>query len=254
MFLLNKSINSLLLKRDTCLSPKRMDYLMNISRKHKYVYFETPKVACSTIKLTLQSIEGKTLSDSKDLHVKEKSSLLSPFGLSPLEFTKCLRSNDYFRFSFVRNPITRVLAAYLNKIDHPFQRNHKRIYLKYVKQFGVNEFRHISFNDFLFEINAMPRKELNSHWCPQSLLLSIDNINYNFIGKFENFDQDLNELLRLLGGRCNKNFTQHKKVVRKHATNASDKTSHFVNDQSLKYISSIYQDDFHVFNYECATQ
>ena len=38
-------------------SAKDLNYGVHISLKHKYIFVETPKVACSTIKMTLHRME-----------------------------------------------------------------------------------------------------------------------------------------------------------------------------------------------------
>lgn len=36
---------------------KDLSYAVHVSLKHKYIFVETPKVACSTVKMTLQRLE-----------------------------------------------------------------------------------------------------------------------------------------------------------------------------------------------------
>lgn len=71
---------------DSCqFTPKReFEYCIHISQRNSYIYFEVPKVACSTIKLKLQQIEAKTLGlspvseEMTVIHNKKQSLLLSP--------------------------------------------------------------------------------------------------------------------------------------------------------------------------------
>ena len=107
-------------KYTTCTSILGMNYAANVSLKHKYVYIETPKVACSTIKLTLQRLElgDDTFNPSfDDVHDRSFSPLLSLHSIS--EFEEVLEGDDYFRFCFARNPYVRTLSAYLDKVNQP---------------------------------------------------------------------------------------------------------------------------------------
>lgn len=98
------------------LSPEIFIYSTHISLKHNYLYVETPKVACSTIKKTLQTMEVENVNfhrDNPNIKVHENSLLLSPSSVG--DFQKLLNS-EIFKFCFSRNPYTRLLSAYLQKI------------------------------------------------------------------------------------------------------------------------------------------
>ena len=94
------------------------EYSINVSIKHRYVYIETPKVGCSTIKDTLQRMEldypDLQRSDPEMIHDRNYSPLLRPAQTWGLD--RLLHSRDFFVFCFVRNPYTRLLSAYLDKI------------------------------------------------------------------------------------------------------------------------------------------
>ena len=87
-----------------------------ISLKYRYLFCNTPKVACSTIKLTLAraELEDDTFEYENDeyIHDRELSPLLKPTMLpNPVD-----RLDRFFKFCFVRNPAARLLSAYLDKI------------------------------------------------------------------------------------------------------------------------------------------
>jgi sulfotransferase famil protein len=94
-----------------------LNYGANISLMHKYIYIETAKCGCSTIKLTLQRLELGDVNykrdDFEEIHVREYSPLLTPRQVG--SFRNLLNRPDYIKFCFVRNPYTRLLSAYLDK-------------------------------------------------------------------------------------------------------------------------------------------
>ena len=102
------------------------NYLCHWSNKHSYVYVETPKVACTTIKRVLQQAEANGLlvyGTPDDVYYRKYSPLLSPCS-NISAFADAMISDDYFRFCFVRNPFTRILSCYLDKmVENVFERN-----------------------------------------------------------------------------------------------------------------------------------
>ena len=104
-----------ILDKSFCYPPEKANYLINISKTYKYVYLETPKVACSTIKRTFQKAEVTALGGevAKNIHDKNLSPLLSPLDIQN-GLDSMFEGDEFFRFSFVRNPYSRILSAYLD--------------------------------------------------------------------------------------------------------------------------------------------
>lgn len=99
------------------LKPALIDHVIHVSLQNRYVYVSTPKVACSSVKLTLQQIElgMPELSLEGGLaHSREMGPFLRPSQLA--NFEESLHGGDFFCFVFVRNPYTRLLSAYLDKM------------------------------------------------------------------------------------------------------------------------------------------
>ena len=77
-------------------------YGVNISLRHKYIFVETPKCACTTIKLALQRLEledaGFARRDPEDIHNREFSPLLNPRQVP--SFRALLADQSFFKFCF----------------------------------------------------------------------------------------------------------------------------------------------------------
>ena len=89
----------------------------NFSLKYRYFYAETPKVGCSTIKgLLIQAEHGQVIQypDMDYIHHREFSPLLNAQQL--VDTVAFLEDPGVTRFCFVRNPYTRLLSAWLDKI------------------------------------------------------------------------------------------------------------------------------------------
>ena len=173
------------LNRLTSVLPARqVDQGLHISRRHRAIYVQNPKAACSTIKLALQRAEGGDpgYEPETNVHDKARSPLASPSDLSAEEFQGLLR--DGVVFSFVRNPFDRLLSAYANKIVRPQKRGRFR------EQAGFAPDTCPSFERFVDALATQEPAHFNPHWRPQTINLLLDDLTYQRIGRVETFDDD----------------------------------------------------------------
>lgn len=220
---------------------EQMNYAVNISTKYKYVYIETPKVACSTIKLTLQRYE---LGDDNfrpnfdDVHNRSLSPLLSLQNITNIE--QVLEGDSFFRFCFVRNPYIRTLSAYLDKIRNPF---HKSII---VTTLGYDEDDvdiHISFEEFVTALEKQLVLEMNPHWRHQYYSTYQDRLSYHFIGHLESFENDFSYVTQRLGA------SRYYKSEYSHATSSSSLFSQYYTDDLMERVYRLFKIDFDTFDY-----
>ena len=163
---------------------------LHISPRLNAAYINNPKVACSTIKLTLQQTElgDPAYTPKTSVHSHEDSPLLTWPDIEPGEDPL----KGLFVFSFVRNPYSRLRSVYLNKIVHPQKRGAFR------EQAGFAASETPSFHDFVIAVcDQRPHKQ-NPHWRLQALNLSIGRIEFDFIGRLEAFDTDWEKLCAYL--------------------------------------------------------
>lgn len=222
-------------------SERTANYLINISNRYKYIYFETSKVACSTIKRTLQQLEVEGTEQVLDDNIHDK--VASPL-LSPLQLQRSLDNyiNSWFTFGFVRNPYTRIISCYLNKIvGDQCERD------KFLPHLGVENTAKLSFIDFLKTVRQFEPHEMNHHWMPMSLMLAADKIDLDFIGRQETFNSDFVKVIAHL-----KNEPVSSNIIsdeRAHSVNAASKVEKYIDDEAAKLISEIYYDDFKYYGY-----
>lgn len=215
------------------------DYLVNISPRYGYLYFEVPKVACSTVKRTLQFLEvtGKDFEVPDDVHNKCESPLCSPLDIvRPLsrEFL-----GGRFKFCFVRNPFTRILSCYIDKIlNSQWEKDSRKVAL------GFPGDAEITFLEFLQAIELTKPFEMDIHWMPQFHLLGGGKIDFDFIGRQESFNSDFTQVLRRIGHLNCPILTSDG-----HGVGASSRMSEFYCPESEEIVRRVYRDDFKHFGY-----
>jgi hypothetical protein len=123
----------------------------------KIAYLPIPKAANSSIRaelLRLLDIDPETVA-----HVQAFT------GFDKRPFSECVKimDEDWFFFTVVRNPFSRTVSAYMDKLDHhgePFPA---------LRRMGL--FKGDSFARFLRVISLWPKVTLNNHFMPQEMLL-----------------------------------------------------------------------------------
>lgn len=167
------------------------------------MYFDVPKAASTTIRHAFYQN-------------RQSASMTNP--RNSLE--------SYFKFTFVRNPWDRMVSNWKMFTTSP-----KRILqLKSMTNKDLSRFDH--FIDFAIH-NA------NHHWQPQVLFIPE---NLDFIGKFEDFDEDMNKLLEILGREPLK--------FDKRNTTKRTKYQDYYTPSLIDLVGNFYQSDIEKFGYQ----
>lgn len=141
----------------------------------------------------------------------------------------------YYKFCFVREPVSRFLSAYSYLINGGKDDYDAAMGSDVAKYGGVNE-----FIEFGLKRDRWSRLR---HFRPQSLLVcdAEGKIMVDFVGRFERFDEDCQVVAKQLDFE----FTPEKvNVTKKKKTSAGELT-----DRSLAVLYEIYRSDFDSFDY-----
>ena len=92
---------------------------------------------------------------------------------------------------------------------------------------------------------------MDIHWAPQSFLLNPNSINYDFIGRFENFSEDAKTVFDMLNLEAPDELFNFGKW---HSTSASDNFNKYYGPEEKKLVEQIYAEDFLAFGYELDSQ
>lgn len=182
-------------------------YHSRVSLEHRYVAMTVPKVACTTLKLTLHAFEGLPPADDwGQVHDQDAPRLAS---FTTAEATEMLTSPDWLRFAFVRDPYDRLFSAWKQKIGNTWDRQYAplrdriRSAYGYPVDPGADPGRpppmvaFAAFARFVAETDD-PDVVHDGHWGRQTDILCVDVVDYDVIGRFETFADDFAAVLRRL--------------------------------------------------------
>jgi hypothetical protein len=222
---------------------KRMEYATWVDYKRGYFYVETPKVACSTVKTTLQQISGFELpKDIMTIHYRQPEERFVGNAFTAGELDVEIVNNSLFKFCFIRDPVDRLLSAFKDKIV----RSKGAFWDKYrddiVVARSLESTLNINFEDFVYYVKSLNDSVRDIHWRSQYALLRPDMIQYDFIGHQENFNVDFAYVLGRIGCKDFRKF-----IGNKVNSTVVERKSDI--DAGLKMvIRKIYEDDYKHFN------
>jgi len=193
------------ISRDACTAKHTYCW---VSHKYKYIYFETPKCGSTTLK--------QTLPDKDMIRYLEKDLV-----------------DEYFKFSFVRNPWDRMVSVYYSffvVVADPVQQKNK---LRLVhKLFGKDK---MSFREFIESLH----RSRNHHW--EQCNVFWKGTDLDFVGRFENYSEDLAKIYARLKLPMSKlphiNKTNHKPYTEYY-------TPHLINIVAREFAGDIERFDY----------
>ena len=168
---------------------------------------------------------------------------------------------NYYKVAFVRNPWARVVAAFREllrrspfgeqKLNEPFGLSYREIY-------DLMQ-GYISFENFVnFIVNIEPDQLkgktdvggkvpiVNVHWRPQADILHIKNrfpnMEYDFIGKLENINEDFNYVQEQLG-------LEKTELYKDHVTQKYNHRLYYQTSKTIDLVGEYYKKDIEEFGY-----
>lgn len=205
--------------------------------EHKLGYIPIPKAGCSTIKFEFSKVMGMEI--AKHMVHKEvpKRKMLAK---SDYE--------DYFIFTFVRNPFSRVLSAYKSKILGSKDINNSQVTNgahRILNVFYGDEFYGgMTFEEYVMKLAKIPQEYMEEHFRPQHFTL-FDNHGkpfYDFCGKLETINQDFDRLKKLVHIPFEDLPHFGNQSIHKHY-------SRYYNERMVKIIEKKYAKDLALFDY-----
>ena len=194
-----------------------------ISHEHKFIFLHIPKTAGTSM---LEAL-------SEYLHLSSPAKFR--YGHPKLEeyfdsFNDKYNLEEYFIFSFCRNPFDRLVSAF-----------------NYIQGGGVNRFderlrddlglQNLEFKEFA--LNLL-NQDLPEHFMPQVNFFAGRNL--NFVGKFENIQQDFDIV-------CDKIGIPRQKLPHRNKRNHKHYTEYY-DDETRQIVAEKYAKDIEYFGYK----
>ncbi len=228
------------------------------------------QVASTNLKRLMLILSGAVKTDNLSsisrlmVHEENPMSKLDAFNLTDIiqnglgNFTKII---------FVRHPFERLVSAYQSKLVR--NNDNSSTYYKSVARKIIHQYRQQQSNRFLLQndndVVTFPEyvnfivdewkngsKWMDVHWTPISDLCLPCTMQYDFVGKFETLNEDVELMLRKL----NENdlswlFTSNKRQPR--ATLLWKQLMEKLSYEQLNNLNSMFADDFRIFGYPLFT-
>lgn len=203
---------------------------MPVCHERKIAFIHVPKTAGTTI---FNYFEFKK--NIRNLHRCFCNYNISLTHLTLNQMHDLINIENYYKFAFIRNPWDRLVSKFnydlqQNKLSiKPFQNNGNFEY--FVKKLS---------EDFEFILQMKPTQFITCHFLPQTNFVFSKNIKLDFLGRFENFDQDIKKLAE--------KFNIKKEI--KHENKSKHKSYDFYYTNKTKdIVEKLYKEDVKNFGY-----
>ncbi len=152
-----------------------------VSERHKLLYIPIAKCACTSLKLMmvkLAEVERADVAEELDIHfITDRFNTGVQLKDKPMELAReILASDEYFKFSVIRDPYERLVSAFLEKFVYKRTSRHNLAHTRPVISAiqGTDDIdlqTGISFDQFIQYILQQDPYDLDPHWRPQYLYL-----------------------------------------------------------------------------------
>ncbi len=229
---------------------RRLNYSSYVNVERRYMYFEVPKAACSTMKWLLHSIEkappikhfvGPNREARRDMfiHARENLPIPSLLQLDDELQEFVLTSPEVMRFTVVRNPYTRLESAWKDKVQLCAPRYEDLcIEIKGALPTGDDPASQVSFDEFVTAVEGQDIARCDSHWRSQWEHTLRGAMNFSHIGRTEDLPALLASFFDHIG-EPNRAVPQ---------LNAIDRDTEYT-DEIAARVYRLYRRDFEAFDY-----
>jgi hypothetical protein len=133
--------------------------------------------------------------------------------------------NNFFKFAFVRHPVDKFISAWKDKV---LNKNYFRF------DTSIHE-KMKNLDHFIDWVETLDINNCDEHLRAQNALIDLENV--NFIGRFENFNNDFRHIAEQINMPITKIFHNNK----------SGNTIENLSNNHLIKIEEIYKDDLKLF-------
>ena len=229
-----------------------------VGPQSSFIFAFVPKAACTNWKIIIRYLYGhKDYLSSSKAHAEGIDAIPNIIN-SNAHPVRLLRDSSIRKFTCVRNPFTRLLSAYLNKIKRFYEDADE----SYLNSFGkllkeVDEFRmavlpekqYIDFETFIHWLECSDFHSWypnNLHWRPQTQIIGCGQIQFDYIAKLENLSTDAPLILDAI--RCDIPFPSQEEI-RFPSTHANKLIHSYYTPDLVERVVRLYNSDFDFLGY-----
>ncbi|XP_060898125.1 carbohydrate sulfotransferase 8-like [Labrus mixtus] len=231
-----------------------------VEDKYKLLYCQVPKAGCSNWKRTLMVLAGQAPNAQSikhdTVHYGHHLKKLDSFDRQGIMH----RLETYTKVMFVREPLERMVSAYRDKFENPNNYYHSLFGKPIISKYRVNPSwaalktgSGVTFKEFVQYLLDVHRPVgMDIHWEQANQLCNPCLIDYDFIGKFENMEEESNFLLRLTGAPSNltlPTFKDRNPTDKRTSMQITQKYFTQVSTLERQRVYDFYYMDYLMFNY-----
>lgn len=230
---------------------RSVNFHTHISLVNKYVYVEVPKAGCGTMKATLGALEGSRLNATHAQRFQDKphngvksGAHVRPYQLPADLLEEVFTSSAYSRFTVVRDPASRVLSGYLEKIRQGLRQSEDIVAALSQRTGQVVTAADVTFPDFLSVIEAQASRDQDPHWRRQADHIGLGIIDYDAVIHLEDLDASWDVISRLT-----RTPDLNESFYCRTATHATAKQGEYYDDATRALVRTIYERDYAELGY-----
>ena len=224
----------------------------HISLVNRYVYIEVPKAGCGTMKATLGGMEAARQSPAAVLRIQENphdrskaTPFVKPFQLPPDLLEDALRGRKWTRFTVVREPASRLLSGYLEKIRQGLQQSDPILDALRERGGAPELAKDISFADFIEVVSSQDSREQDPHWRRQVDQIGYGIIDYDAVIHLEELDASWDRVASLTGVAG-----LQEQFYCRNSTKAGSRINDYFTPAILANVTRAYAGDYSAFGYQ----
>jgi len=224
-----------------------------------FLFAYVPKVACTNWKSLLRHMAGQEdWLDNRRAHDKENGGLRY-LDLSKPEDQALLQNPILRKYAMVRDPYSRILSAYLNKVEARLPvspqiegEDHFCAVVRDIDRFRQEHLSPADYPEINFEVflrwlqHGKSWFTKDEHWTAQATLLRQPEVRFELLGRFENMTEDAAQLLHAMG--CDQGFPSQRDVNFS-PTKATEKMAQYYTKACQEHVKTFFAADFILFGY-----
>ena len=223
----------------------------HISLVNRYVYVEVPKAGCGTMKATLGGLEAARMNPGMVQRVQQHphdrlraTPFVKPFQLPPAMLEEVFTSDEFTRFTVVRDPAARLLSGFIEKVGQGLKQSEPIVAAVRAATGRDVAPADVDLATFLDVIAAQPSRDQDPHWRRQADHLGLGILRYDATIHLETLDASWGRIAELTSTP-----DLQEQFYCRNSTGAGSKVSDYYTTELLGRVVETYRRDYETLDY-----